>query len=518
MISARGTLIGFALAQLAAAPAAGQSPFPLPFPTLPFPTLPFPTLPFPTLPVPTLPFIAPPLPDVPADSPRVRAISAKFGGRLDGAQATLVADAMAKVSAITRPVAPPSGFRVTLLDSPVVNAMAIGEGNIFITRQILALTNNEEELIGVLGHEAGHVMARHSTIGAVPERVERGGSSLLGLVSPDLAAAAGLGGTLVVRFFSRAMEHQSDVTGTKVLADMGLDPMGMYRAIAMLEADESLDRLIHGTPKPGVLDDFLRTHPVSTQRLQLISAAARMAPRNPPQVGAAMAPAAYVRRLDGLVFDDGRSEGAVDGDLFRHGPMKLEVTAPPGFKLRNTPDALIVNGPNGASAVLAAKPAADDLQTAFAAIWKAEFGKLAAAPTPQLRTIAGLPATEGKLQVKGSTGQVNVVLTVVRWPDAGLITLLSVDPGGGAETALATLRNTVRQLSAAEAEAVPVRQIKVVEATPRDSIAALSTRMAYRDNAEARFRTLNGLPTTATKLAPGPVKLVVWSNGTGLSR
>lgn len=502
-------------------PAEAQFPFPLPQLPVPFP-LPFPApAPAPgaeatATPAPfNIPFIAPPLPDVPADSPSLRSITASYGGRLDGPHAALVASAMAKVSAATTPVSPPSGFRVTLLDSPVVNAMAIGEGNIFITRQILALTNSEEELIGILGHEAGHVMARHSSLGALPEQIERGSTSLLALVSPDLASVAGVGGTLVVRFFDRAKEHQSDVTGTKVLADIGRDPMGMYRAIALLEADETLDRTIHGGPKPGVLDDFLRTHPVSTQRLQLISVAAQMAPRSPARV-AGMTPAAYVRALDGLMFDDGSSEGIIDGNRFQHGPLKLALTAPAGFRLRNTPDALIANGPNGSSAVLAAKPDTADIAAAFAAIWTAEIGKLATPPSPSARSIAALPAIEGRARIKGSKGPVDIVLTLVRWPDAGLITLLSIDPAGATEAPLAALRNSLRQLSPAQAAAVPVRRIKVIDATSQDTIASMSARMAYRDNAEARFRVLNALPKAGGSLRNGPVKIVVWSNGSGL--
>jgi predicted Zn-dependent protease len=510
-----------ALAVYLGSPAAAQLPFPLPQLPVPFPLPLPPGLPTPgggagATPAPfNVPFIAPPLPEVPADSPSLRSITADYGGRIEGPHAKLVAGAMYKVSDVTSPVSPPSGFRVTLLDSPVVNAMAIGEGNIFITRQILALTNSEDELIGILGHEAGHVMARHPSLGALPEKVERGGTSLLALVSPDMAVAAGVGGTLVVRFFDRAKEHQSDVTGTKVLADMGRDPMGMYRAIALLEADEALDQMIYGSPKPAVLEDFLRTHPVSTQRLQLISAAAQMAPRAPGKT-AGMSSAEYIRALDGLQFDDGRSEGTIDGNRFQHGPLKLALVAPAGFRLRNTPDALIASGPGGSSAVLAARPDSANAEKAFAAIWTEEIGKLAPPPPPIARTIAGLPAVEGRVRSKSASGPVEIVLTVVRWPGSGVITLLSVDPAGTAQASLASLRASLRRLTAEEADAIPVRRIQVIDATPRDTIASLSARMAYRDHAEARFRVLNALPKAGGSLGRGPFKIVVWSNGHGL--
>ncbi len=506
----RAAMAGLIL--LSGTPARAQFPFPLP--PLPFPLpgagaatgrAPF-----------NLPFIAPPLAEVPENSRSRTAITESHGGALDAPQAALVSSAMAKVSIATRPVAPPSGFRVTFLNSPVVNAMAIGDGNIFVTRQMLALTSSEDELIGILGHEAGHVMARHSSIGALPEQVKSGGTSLLGLVSPDLAAVVGLGGTLAVRFFDRAKEHQSDVIGTKVLADMGLDPMAMHRAIALLEADDRVDRLVHGRPKVGVLDDFLRTHPVSTQRLQLIATAAAMAPRAAPQPNAIMAKADYVRALDGLMFDDGPNEGVVDGARFEHGPMGLALEAPSGFELRNTPNALIINGPKDANAVLAAKPDAKDLPATFRAIWTEEIGKLAPAPSPATRTIAGLSALEGHAQVKGKSGSVDVVLTLVDWPDAGMLTILSVDPAGAAAPALAQLRSSIRRLSAADSAAVPVRRVKVVEASAKSSIAGLGARMAYRDHGEARFRALNGLPSTGGKLGSGPVKIIVWSNGRGL--
>jgi predicted Zn-dependent protease len=163
--------------------------------------------------------------------------------------------------------------------------------------------------------------------------------------------------------------------------------------------------------------------------------------------------------------------------------------------------------------VLAVKPDVADVAAAFAAIWTGEIGKMAPPPSPAARTIAGLPAIEGRARIKGSKDAIDVVLTLVRWPNSGIITLLSVDPAGAAEATLASLRNSVRQLLAAEADAIPVRRIKVIDATPNDTIATLSARMAYRDNVEARFRMLNALPKAGGSLGQGPFKIVVWSNG-----
>ena len=460
--------------------------------------------------LPSLPIIAPPLAAVPADSQEHRSILKEYGGSIAGPQTSVVSSAMAAISRITRPVSPPNGFQVTLLDSPQVNAFAIADGHTYVTRQLLALMNSQEELIGVLGHEAGHVIGRHLLFSGVTRKSQRTGESLLGLVSPDIAARASFAGTLGLRVFDRAQEHHADVTGVKVLADLGLDPRGMYRAIETLEADGALRTLIEGAAPTTSLDYWLRDHPVGRERLGLISLAARGAPR--AGGGAGMDRPSFVRSLDGLTFDGGPRDGIARGGAFWLPVARLALVAPPAFALRTAEGALLATGPTGAKALVRWRAGDAPLPAAFHAMWLRERGKDAAVPDAQTRQIGGMEVVFGMARVSGKSGPVDLMLGVGRWPSGGLVELVTVDPGARAAAPLATLLSSIRLMSGEEVAAVPVRRLRVVDPRPGDTVAGLARTMAYDDHREERFRMINGLGAKDA-LSPGvPVKLVVWNS------
>lgn len=475
------------------------------------PRLPFP---FPAPPggagLPTLPFLTPPLPAVPENSPNHRDILNEYGGAITGPHRAPVLKAMDAISAITRPVSPPGGFRVTLLDSSEVNAFALSEGNTYVTRQILGLMNSEEELIGVMGHEVGHAIARHGLFTAAGRNSQNAGGSMLSIVSPSLAAGATFAGTFGLRVFERAQEHQADVTGVKVLADLGLDPLGMYRAIELLHADQQLKAELYGEPAPGQWDYWLRTHPADTERLGLIAMTARMAPRAAPRIVTNRA--AFIRSLDGLMFDDGPREGILDGRSFRRPSIRLAMDAPAGFTLRNGSGSLLATAPGGARALVRHRAEKGDLAAAFRAMWLRERGKDSVVPAPILQKLNGLDLALGGGQLKGATGTATFVIGIVAWPAGGFVELMTIDPGGAAQEALQTFVTSLRYVSVAEAAAVKVRRIRVVTVGARDSVASLAGAMAYGDHQEARFRALNGLNATAALPRGVPVKLVVWSD------
>ncbi|MCG2839835.1 M48 family metalloprotease [Sandaracinobacter sp. RS1-74] len=483
-----------------------QSGFPFPFP-LPLPQAGgagLPRMPF------NLPFIAPPLPAVPADSAGRRQVIAQEGAPMTGPAADLVARSMEAVSTATRPVSPPGGFRVTLIDSPAVNAMALGDGNIFVTRQILALMNSPEELIGILGHEVGHVMARHSLFDATTGTGQRGSLGLLGAIAPDVAKALGLSSTLALRVFDRAQEHQSDVTGTKVLADMGLDPMGMHSGIALLERDAVLQQRISGPVRETMMDYWLRTHPVSGERLQLIQTAAAMAPvAGPPRK---LDRQAFLRTLDGLPFDDGPAQGVAEGGVFRQPGQRLALTIPQGSKLLGGGNRLALLAPGGGKAMVVTVSEKLPTQSLFAAAWKSELGKYGAAPTPAPVALpGGTPALYGAREFKVEGKPVTIGLQVAPWRDGRHIVMLLIAPPGGSQPALDSFRTSLRPMTAADDAAFRYRVIRVVTAGPNDNVATLARRMAYADHAEDRFRALNGLGAN-DRLASGQmVKLAVWN-------
>jgi predicted Zn-dependent protease len=507
-----------ALALLAlAGPAAAQQGSPLPNLPFPFP-LPIPgaeppakpgAKPAPgpaTRPGFTLPFLAPPLADVPPDSEAKRQVLGRYGPPMTGRWASLVSEVGARISQVTRPVSPPSGFPVTLINSKEVNAFAIGTGDLFVTRQLLALTNNEEELIGIVGHEVGHAIGRHAQQSEVAQGGRNGSVGLLKLLSPELANVMGVSSALVVRAFQRAQEHQSDVAGTKILADLGMDPMGMHRAIRILEADSNLQAALLGrSVQQGAMDYWLRTHPVSTERMGLIAAASRLAPTPSVRNDAT----AYIKLLDGLVFDDAPEEGIVDGREFRHLGLNLAITAPPGGKLFNGKERVVLSGPTRIKGVMGGVSMEKGTEAAFVALWKAELDDVPP-PTPTATTVNGRPALTGELTRKVQNGTVRVVLQLVPWNESLAMFMLAVDPDGAGKTALDGWLGSLRGLTPADQAAFRYRVVRAVQVAPGDTVASLAARMAYDDQPEARFRVLNGLGPD-DRLTPGRwVKIIAW--------
>ncbi|MBL4890102.1 MAG: M48 family metalloprotease [Candidatus Lindowbacteria bacterium] len=163
---------------------------------------------------------------------------------------------------------PPRGnlkYTFKVLDSPIANAFATPGGHIYITRGILAVFENESQLAGVIGHEVGHVAARHSA-----KRMQAGTFAQIGLlavligggdkVNPDMYRALNLSAQLIFLGYSRSDEHQSDLLGAKYLYRTGYDPEGM---VGGLEGLMSLQKR-----SPLQAEQYFRSHPLTRDRIE----------------------------------------------------------------------------------------------------------------------------------------------------------------------------------------------------------------------------------------------------------
>lgn len=181
-------------------------------------------------------------------------------------------------------------YTFTVLDDPAVNAFALPGGYIYVTTGLLAYLNSEAELAGVLGHEIGHVAARHNVSqaswGAVSELATKVLSEKLG--NPELISTLS---ELTLRKYGRDQELQADGLAAEYLARAGYDPAYMVNVIATLQA---YDQFTGGTSDP--YRDLLSTHPSNDQRLQQVIAQARQygsGGRDPGHES-------YLRQLEGL--------------------------------------------------------------------------------------------------------------------------------------------------------------------------------------------------------------------------
>lgn len=467
--------------------------------------------PFP-FPVPSgLPFIGiGPQPEaVPINSEGWRAVVAAYGQPSSGPQTRLVDDIVAEVSRGAGTVAPKGGYRGTLLNSSVVNAFAIGDGNVFITRQLLAHLNDEDEMIGVMGHEVGHVIGAHSRVSGAAHAGQAGADRLLGVFLPPLRDAGQLGSTVVIRAFGRSQEHAADIAGVKFLADLGRDPHAMERSLSILEAHGKLQEKMFGSKPPSAFDYWLSSHPVHAERMGMVRMAAGMAPRSPARQR--RSESEFIRALDGMVFDDSPEQGIIDGARFRHPVMKLGLDAAAGFRLLNSASALLIRGPGGSSATLKPVSVAGSAAERFTLAWRKSFPEQIAPPTPDAVNSGGIPIMAGSVVRRTDEGESHISMWLYAWSENQSLIYVAVDPQGSQASQHAATARSLRRLTNEEAAATKVRRISVVDIRAGDTVKSLAEKMAYSDFREERFRVINGLFAGEELPNSGPIKLVIWS-------
>ena len=219
----------------------------------------------------------------------------------------------------------PWSFKV--VDDPIVNAFALPGGFIFITRGILASLNSQAELAGVLGHEIGHMTARHSANQISRQQLQQFGLGLGAAVSSEFASATGVlsAGLQVLNLrYGRGDESQSDELGVRYMSRAGYDPnalIGVFQTLALAAGGE------------GRLPEWQSTHPNPENREARISELVASTGRD--YSGYTSGRGEYINRLDGLVYGANPREGFFDGSVFRHPDMALAMDFPVGWKTAN---------------------------------------------------------------------------------------------------------------------------------------------------------------------------------------
>ena len=217
----------------------------------------------------------------------------------------------------------------SVVDDPIVNAFALPGGPIFISRGILAHMNSEAQLVSVLGHEIGHVTAKHSVSQMSKQQLFQIGLIGAMVVKPELqqfgnAASQGLG--LLFLKFGRDDEVQADALGFKYMTAQN------YAPTEMAEMFKTLDRLSGGEGSRGT-PEWLSTHPDPGNRVEKTSE--RIAAAGKSFAGARVEREAFLRRIDGIVFGEDPRNGYFQQAAFIHPSLKFRFDFPSGWKMRN---------------------------------------------------------------------------------------------------------------------------------------------------------------------------------------
>jgi predicted Zn-dependent protease len=428
-------------------------------------------------------------------------ILASYGGPYENArlQAMIEKTVDRLVAASERPNLK---YQVTMLNSPAINAFALPNGHLYVSRGLIALANDKSELSSVLAHEMGHVIARHAAIREEQARQTAIISHLVNdvLSDPQTGALALAKSKLTLASFSRAQEFEADGIGVGISARAGFDAYGASRFLNDMQRNADL-KSPGGPTDPRALD-FLSSHPATPERVKNALANARQ--YSAPGAGERDRNE-YLASLDGMVYGEDPSEGFARGRRFLHPKLGFTFLAPPGFALDHTAQAVLGLKDGGGEALrldVVSVPAEQALTDYLKSGWMDHVDS----QSVEAFSINGFPAATAT--AKGD--QWSFRLFAVRFgSDVYRFIFAAKDMTPQADRAFRESVTTFRRMSTKESAEVHPLHVKIVTVRSGDTPESLARRMAATDHALARFRVINGL-SAHDRLRPGEkVKIVV---------
>ncbi len=394
---------------------------------------------------------------------------------------------------------PSQTYRITILNSPNVNAFALPGGYLYVTRGLLALANDSAELAAVIAHEMGHVTANHGLQRQKLEAEEQLASNVVTdvLGNDQSARAALIRGKLKLAQFSRNQELQADAIGINSIGKAGFDP---YAAARFLQAMQSYSdfRSISGATDTSL--DFLATHPSTPQRVALAVEHAKVF--GPPGTGERDRDA-FLRGIDGMLFGDKPAEGYVRGHTFLHPGLGITFTVPNGFVIDNSAAAVTASGPGDVAVrfdgVSVGK--STSLDDYIRSGWVTGLDP----STVHTTTINGNEAATATAMSEGWKFDVTVIRA-----GGQVYRLLTAAPlaSNALEKVAGYVSGSFRELTPSERASLKPLKIKIVTVEPGQNIATMATAMRGVDRKLDLFRLLNGLGPGADVSVGDKVKIV----------
>lgn len=436
---------------------------------------------------------------------------AELGGAETGARAAYVDSVGRRVATYSGVANPGQSLHFTTLNSAVENAFAVPGGYIYITRQLMALMDDESQLAFALAHETGHIAGNHHRQRQSVARRD----SIMGVFGAILGSVLGSssignllsqGAQLRTLSFSRNQEYQADTLGLRYILAAGYDPAGGPGILAALTRSSALEARIQGRTNRQT-PEWASTHPLSANRVQRSLAEARATGRlgtgirNRDQ---------FLAQLNGIYVDDDPAQGIIDGRTFTHPDLRIQFAVPVGYLMQNSTTDVTIAGSAGKAQFGGGGYSGDLDAYMLRALQEVVGERQIQAALPQRTTINGIPAAYTTTRVQTSSGVMDVGVMAYQWGPETVYHFLTLTQGGAGMAPFASMLNSLRRITPAESAAIRPRVIQVVTVRPGDTVQTLAARMAYRDFKLERFVSLNDL-SPASRLVPGQkVKLVVF--------
>lgn len=379
-------------------------------------------------------------------------------------------------------------YKVTILNSPIVNAFALPPGNVYVTRGLLALANDGSEVAAVMAHEIAHITAKH----ALQREEEEKRAALISQAASviqnkqkgqEVEALA----QRTIATFSRQQELEADQIGIKVSAKAGFDPYGAARFLGALGRSAALRGSLMSQYASAGKPDILATHPSTPDRVtQAINAARQI---GAPGIGKTDR-AAYLAAIDGMTFGDDPAEGAIRGRQFLHGRLGFSFLAPEGFVLENASQALLGIKDSGTEALRVDSvnvPQTTPLTTYIASGWIDGLTQGSIQPT----AVNGMPAATAA----ASAGEWHFLLSVIRFDPDRVYRLIFATRSLTDEAKARFLASidSFHRVSTDEVKAVRPLRLAIAVAKPGDSAETFAARMAVPERGLDYFLLINDL-------------------------
>jgi len=410
-------------------------------------------------------------------------VIARYGGVYSNPDAErLIAVIVGKLISVSED--PSRVFKITLLDSPKVNAFALPGGFLYITRGLLALANDSSEIAAVLAHEMAHVSANHAIVRK--EQIE-------GVAIGERVANQVLGGSTAGQFavaankqrlaaFSQDQELQADTIGIRMIGRAGYDP---YAAERFLETMEAYRIFLSGDKNFDDTENFSSSHPSTPKRIELAKRHARFF--GAPGIGDRGAER-YYAGVNGMMFGDAPDEGFVRGRTFSHAGLGITFKVPSGFQIDNQSKAVLVSGPNDiatrfdATVVSKRKSLTEYLRSGWITGLVDE--------TIREETLNGLKTASATARGDGWRFKVRVIRD-----DSQVFRFITAAPqtNTNLDAVSRQITGSFRTLPEREIASLKPLMVKVVTARANDTQTRLAARMEGTNQQLALFRLINGL-------------------------
>ena len=373
---------------------------------------------------------------------------------------------------------PKLAFTFTVLDLQEVNAFATMGGFVYISRGILPYLSSEAELAAVLGHEIGHItakhMARQQTQGTMAGIASIATAILTG--QPALAQLTNVAGEAVVRGYGRDMELEADRLGAEYLARSGYDPEAMIRVIRTLKDQERFE-VISAKQEgraPHIYHGLFATHPDNDTRLKQAITQANVV----HATGKTENEADFLRRLDGVAWGTSAEQGVVRGSRMYHAAMGFTVAFPSGWVVDNGQERILATSKQKDSMMMVqTAPIPPKLQEPRVFVLQGLMGGQALRDGQDLE-INGLPAyTAVARNAKTPYGVKPARLVVVKYANLYFVFMGASRSSGqvpDGDRLFLSSAETFRRLRGDELERAEPDRIRVIEAPPGATLATLA--------------------------------------------